>query len=59
MSHNKYIIKAAIWPQVIKSDAEVVPVYKFSKNYLTTNYRPISLISNIAKIFEKIIYTII
>lgn len=36
--------------------AEVVPIHKAGEKYKTTNYRPISLISNIAKIFEKVLH---
>ena len=44
-----------IWPDALKS-AEVIPIYKAGSKNEMTNYRPISLISNIAKIFEKIIH---
>ena len=43
------------WPRVLKT-AKVVPIYKAGDRSCTSNYRPISLISNNAKIFEKIIY---
>ena len=43
------------WPRVLKT-AEEVPIYKAGDRFCTLNYRPISLISNIAKIIEKIIY---
>ena len=36
--------------------AEVVPIHKAKAKTDISNYRPISLISNIAKIFEKIMY---
>ena len=36
--------------------AEVVPIHKAGEKSNISNYRPISLISNIAKILEKIIY---
>ena len=36
--------------------AEVVPVFKKGDSNLLTNYRPISILSQINKIFEKLIY---
>ena len=36
--------------------AEVVPLYKGKEHYIETNYRPISLLTMISKILEKIIY---
>ena len=49
-------IQKSIWPRALK-ESEIVPIYKSGNKHNTTNYRPISLISNIAKIFEKIVYT--
>lgn len=48
-------IQNSVWPDALK-EAEVVPIYKTGDKKLATNYRPISLISNIAKIFEKLIH---
>ena len=36
--------------------AEVAPVFKKGDSNLLTNYRPISILSQISKIFEKLIY---
>ena len=36
--------------------AEVIPLYKSKEHYLECNYRPISLLTTISKILEKIIY---
>ena len=48
-------IDQAIWPDALKR-AEVIPLYKSKEKCIATNYRPISLISNLAKMLEKIIY---
>ena len=48
-------IDKAIWPDVLKS-ADVIPLHKSKEKHITNNYRPISLISNIAKVLEKIIH---
>ena len=48
-------LKRSFWPDILKT-AEVIPIYKSGKKNDMGNYRPISLISNIAKIFEKIIH---
>ena len=36
--------------------AEVVPLYKSKEHYFESNYRPISLLTTISKILEKIVY---
>ena len=43
------------FPNIMKL-AEVVPLYKNKEHYLESNYRPISLITTISKILEKIMY---
>ena len=47
-------IDKATWPDALKI-AEVIPIHKSYEKHIPTNYRPVSLISNIAKIFEKFI----
>lgn len=48
--------ESGIFPQTLKS-AKVVPVFKNKGSKLNvSNYRPISLLSNIEKIYEKIMY---
>lgn len=49
-------INYAIWPSALKK-ADIIPVFKSGDKHLISNYRPISLISNLAKLFEKIIYS--
>ena len=48
-------MEKAIWPDALKT-AEVIPVHKSKEKHIATNYRLISLISNIAKILKKIIH---
>ncbi len=35
--------------------AKIIPIYKKDKDTLFTNYRPISLLPALSKIFEKVI----
>ena len=44
-----------IFPNNLKT-AKVIPIHKKGSKLDCTNYRPISLLSNIDKIFEKLIY---
>ena len=48
-------IDKLIYPDNMK-DAIIKPIYKNNNIQLITNYRPISLLPQISKIFEKIIY---
>ena len=48
-------IKTGIFPEDWKT-ARVTPIYKSDDKTECGNYRPISVISNVAKIFEKLIY---
>ena len=36
--------------------AEVVPLYKSKEHFIETNYRPISLLTTMSKVLEKIVY---
>lgn len=47
-------IKTSTWPLALKT-SEVLPIYKSGEKSKLTNYRPISLISNLAKLFEKLL----
>ena len=47
-------IEQSIYPKTFK-ESVVIPIYKNGSPHNCTNYRPISLISNLSKIFEKLI----
>lgn len=49
-------ISMSVWPDEFKK-AEIIPIHKGKEKYTASNYRPISLISNLAKIFEKIVHS--
>ena len=44
-----------VFPSVLKT-VKVVPVFKKDSKLDYSNYRPVSLLSNIEKIFEKLMY---
>ena len=44
-----------VFPEQMKL-AEVVPLYKSKERFLTSNYRPISLLITISKILEKVVH---
>ena len=49
-------IQFGYFPESFKT-AKIVPVFKSKNNLLSSNYRPISLLPVLSKIFEKHIYT--
>ena len=49
------VLNTGIFPDNLKI-AKVVPLYKKRDNGLFTNYRPISLLSSVSKIFERVIF---
>ena len=49
-------LEKEIWPDALKI-AEIIPIHKAKEKHLPTNYKPISLISNVAKVFEKILHS--
>ena len=48
-------ISKGIFPDICKL-AQVIPIFKNDSRLLCNNYRPILLLSNISKIFEKVIH---
>ena len=49
-------LSSGVFPEKLKY-AVIKPVYKKEDKLLTTNYRPISLLTSFSKIFEKLIYS--
>ena len=48
-------ISMGVFPEVMKL-ADVVPLYKAKEKFLETNYRPISLLTTMSKLLEKVVY---
>lgn len=48
-------IEEGVFPADLKK-AKLVPVFKGGKQTKVANYRPISLLSSVSKVFEKVIY---
>ena len=51
---NNYIVEKSIFPDELKL-AEIIPVHKKDSTTDKTNYRPISLLPVVSKIFERLI----
>ena len=49
-------ISKGSFPNICKL-AQVIPIFKNDSRLLCTNYRPISLLSNISKVFQKVIHS--
>ena len=48
-------LQTGVFPDALKI-AKVLPVYKKNEKFLMENYRPISILSSVSKVFERIIY---
>ena len=48
-------LTSGIFPSTWKM-ANVCPIYKKAEEFFTQNYRPISLLSTIAKVFERVVF---
>ena len=52
---NNQMLTTGIFPDAFKL-SKVIPLYKKGESSLLVNYRPISLLPTISKIFEKVIH---
>ena len=48
-------MSSSTFPSVLKL-VDVIPVYKTDSRYEKSNYRPISVLPNLSKIFENVLY---
>ena len=48
-------ISSSTFPSILKL-ADIIPVYKKDSRYMKSNYRPISVLPNLSKIFENVLY---
>ena len=53
--HFNYCINKGEFPNDLKH-ANIVPIYKKDKKREKENYRPVSILSNLSKIYEKLLY---
>ena len=53
--HFNYCIDKGEFPNDLKH-TDIVPIYKKNKKYEKENYRPISILSNLSKVYEKLMY---
>ncbi|ESP03159.1 hypothetical protein LOTGIDRAFT_59597, partial [Lottia gigantea] len=50
-----FILLKGVFPDSWKL-AHVIPLFKKGRRHIRSNYRPISLLNNISKIFEKLVH---
>ena len=55
MDYFNYCIAFGELPDELKH-ADVIPVHKKNEKCNKTNYRPVSILTNISKIYEKLLY---
>ena len=51
----KMSLQFEVYPKIWKQ-ANVVPIHKKNDNAVTDNYRPVSLLSCVGKLFERVIF---
>ena len=49
----KNVLRCRVWASVLKI-AKIIPIFKTGNQSFFTNYRPISLLTNFSKLFEKV-----
>ena len=49
-------IASSVFPASVKN-ANIAPVYKKDSKNIESNYRPVSILSNISKIYERCLYS--
>ena len=54
--HFKYCIDTGEFPQEFKN-ADIIPVHKKKEKSDKNNYKPVNLLPNLSKIYEKLIYS--
>ena len=56
--HFNYCINKGEFPNDLKHD-DIVPIYKKDKKREKENYRPVSILSSLSKIYEKLLYNLL
>ena len=49
-----FVFEQDVFPQILKN-AKIVPLFKFGNRSFTSNYCPISLLSRLSKVLEKLV----